>query len=205
MAFPAGEKFIPRGGAIGGRWRTRVATSGWESERAAQYADPFRLQSGILGGAGAATARARRRLGVTAKGLLLKVPVGTIVYDEDTGEKVYDFSQADERVVIARGDAAAGECAVCGLRRSQAPREHRKMGVRERAEFSAGVEAAGADVGAGGFRMWGKSTLISRIFCGRGRRWRIIRLTDVEAESGRGAGGRQGTRREFWWCGIFRG
>src|SRR5437588_10117182 len=34
--------------------------------------------------------------------ILLKVPVGTIVYDEDTGEKVFDFSQPDQKIVIAR-------------------------------------------------------------------------------------------------------
>jgi GTPase len=31
------------------------------------------------------------------------VPVGTIVYDADTGERVHDFSGADERLVVARG------------------------------------------------------------------------------------------------------
>jgi len=38
------------------------------------------------------TAKARRKLAATVKDVL-KVPVGTIVYDEDTGEKVYDFSR----------------------------------------------------------------------------------------------------------------
>src|SRR5438045_9776189 len=35
--------------------------------------------------------------------VVLKVPVGTIVYDDESGERIHDFSQPDERVVIARG------------------------------------------------------------------------------------------------------
>ena len=42
-------------------------------------------------------------LGDHGEGIVLKVPVGTIVYDEDTGEIVHDFANSDDRIVIARG------------------------------------------------------------------------------------------------------
>ena len=35
--------------------------------------------------------------------MVLKVPVGTIVYNKDTGERVHDFSQPDDRIVVAQG------------------------------------------------------------------------------------------------------
>ena len=35
--------------------------------------------------------------------LEIKIPVGTVVYDDQTGEMLHDFTLADERVLIAQG------------------------------------------------------------------------------------------------------
>src|ERR1700752_1211523 len=35
--------------------------------------------------------------------VVLKVPVGTIVYDDETGEKAFEFTTPDQRFVVARG------------------------------------------------------------------------------------------------------
>jgi len=60
--------------------------------------------------------------------VLLKVPVGTIVYDEETGEKVFDFSGPDQRMVIACGGRGGRGNARFATSVHQAPREHEPDG-----------------------------------------------------------------------------
>ena len=73
--------------------------------------------------------RGRHGEGSNCKGregedVLLKVPVGTIVYRRRTGEKVHDFSSADERVIIAHGGRGGRGNARFATSTHQAPREH---------------------------------------------------------------------------------
>ena len=63
----------------------------------------------------------------------LKVPVGTIVYDETTGERVHEFPQADERIVVARGGKGAGQRAVRYVHPPGTPRAHAGHPGEERA------------------------------------------------------------------------
>jgi GTP-binding protein len=92
--------------------------------------------------------------------------VGTIVYDEDTGEKIYDFSRSDERVVIARGGRGGRGNARFATSVHQAPREHEAGRPGEERTFRLELKLL-ADVGLVGFPNVGKSTLISRISAAR--------------------------------------
>jgi GTP-binding protein len=94
------------------------------------------------------------------------VPVGTIVFDEDTGEKVYDFSRADERVVIARGGRGGRGNAQFATSTHQAPREHEEGRPGEERNFRLELKLL-ADVGLVGYPNVGKSTLISVISAAR--------------------------------------
>src|SRR5205085_10976435 len=98
--------------------------------------------------------------------VVLKVPVGTIVYDEDTGEKIYDFSRSDERVVIARGGRGGRGNARFATSVHQAPREHEAGRPGEERTFRLELKLL-ADVGLVAFPNVGKSTLISRISAAR--------------------------------------
>jgi GTP-binding protein len=102
------------------------------------------------------------RTGRQGVDVILKVPVGTIVYDEATGEKVHDFSHPDERMVIARGGRGGRGNARFATSTHQAPRECEPGRPGEERALRLELKLL-ADVGLVGYPNAGKSTLISRI------------------------------------------
>src|SRR5260370_18553286 len=119
MAFRR-EKFVPRGGPSGGDGGHGGGILMESSERHNTLVH-FRFNPEYKGERGR-HGEGAKKTGRDGEGIVLKVPVGTIVYDEDTGEKVHDFSHPDERVVIARGGRGGGGNARVGPFTQQAPR-----------------------------------------------------------------------------------
>ena len=106
--------------------------------------------------------------GKSAEDLVLKVPVGTVVFDADTGEQLFDLTQAGQRVRAARGGHGGRGNGNPHFVRPwhQAPREHEDGRPGEERSLRLELKLL-ADVGLVGFPNAGKSTLISRISAAR--------------------------------------
>ena len=101
--------------------------------------------------------------GLDGKSVVLQVPVGTSVYDQETGELIHDFSEPDERLVIAKGGRGGRGNQHFATSTHQAPREHELGRARRGAQLTGWNSSLLADVGLVGYPNAGKSTLISRI------------------------------------------
>ena len=163
MAFRR-EKFVPRGGPSGGDGGHGGDVSMESSDQHNtlihfRFNPEYKAERGRHG-------EGAKRTGRDGEGIVLKVPVGTVVYDEDTGEVVHDFSKPNERVVIARGGRGGRGNAQFATSTHQAPREHEDGRPGEDRNFRLELKLL-ADVGLVGYPNAGKSTLISRISAAR--------------------------------------
>jgi GTP-binding protein len=163
MAFRR-EKFVPRGGPSGGDGGKGGDVVMESSERHNtlvhfRFNPEYKAERGRHG-------EGSNKTGREGVDVMLKVPVGTIVYDEETGEKVFDFSRADQRIVIARGGRGGRGNARFATSVHQAPREHEEGRAGEERKYRLELKLL-ADVGLVGYPNVGKSTLISRISAAR--------------------------------------
>src|SRR5580765_538553 len=158
------EKFVPRGGPSGGDGGKGGDVIMESNERHNtlvhfRFNPEYKAERGRHG-------EGSNKTGREGVDVTLKVPVGTIVYDEETGQKVWDFSRPDERIVIAHGGRGGRGNARFATSTHQAPREHEEGRPGEERVFRLELKLL-ADVGLVGFPNVGKSTLISRISAAR--------------------------------------
>src|SRR3954452_808389 len=158
------EKFVPRGGPSGGDGGKGGDVIMESSERHNtlvhfRFNPEYKAQRGRHG-------EGSNKTGREGEDVLLKVPVGTIVYDAESGEVVHDFSSPDDRLVIARGGRGGRGNAQFKTSVHQAPREHEDGRPGEERTLRLELKLL-ADVGLVGYPNAGKSTLISRISAAR--------------------------------------
>jgi GTP-binding protein len=96
----------------------------------------------------------------------VKVPVGTVVYDWDTGEQLFDFTEPEQRFIVAKGGRGGRGNARFAKPWHQAPTEHEPGAPGRELTLRLELKLL-ADVGLVGFPNAGKSTLISRISAAR--------------------------------------
>ena len=163
MAFRR-EKFVPRGGPSGGDGGKGGDIVMESSERHNtlvhfRFNPEHKAERGRHG-------EGSNKTGRDGGDVVLKVPVGTIVYDDETGDKVFEFTQAVQRFAIARGGRGGRGNARFATSVHQAPREHEAGRPGEEHTYRLELKLL-ADVGLVGYPNVGKSTLISRISAAR--------------------------------------
>jgi GTP-binding protein len=163
MAFRR-EMFVPRGGPSGGDGGKGGDIVMESSERHNtlvhfRFNPEHSAQRGRHG-------EGSNKTGRDGKGIVLKVPVGTIVFDDETGDKLFEFSQPDQSFVIAHGGRGGRGNARFATSVHQAPREHEAGREGEQHTYRLELKLL-ADVGLVGYPNVGKSTLISRISAAR--------------------------------------
>ena len=109
----------------------------------------------------AATASAPTCPDPPANPLTLNVPVGTLLYDDETGELIHDFTQAGDTIAIARGGRGGRGNQHFATSTHQAPREHELGRSGEERRYRLELRLL-ADAGLVGYPNVVKSTLISR-------------------------------------------
>ena len=163
MAFRR-EKFVPRGGPSGGDGG-HGGDILMESSLSHNTLVHFRFNpehKAQRGGHGLGS----NCSGYSGEHLTLKVPVGTILYDEDTGEQIHDFARVGESLPIARGGRGGRGNQHFATSTHQAPREHELGRAGEERHYRLELRLL-ADAGLVGFPNVGKSTLISRLSAAR--------------------------------------
>jgi len=158
------EKFVPRGGPSGGDGG-RGGDVWMESSERHNTLVHFRFNPEYKAGRGR-HGEGSNKTGSEGADITLKVPVGTILYDDETGERIHDFSQPDERIMVARGGRGGRGNARFATSTHQAPREHELGREGEERRYRLELKLL-ADVGLVGYPNVGKSTLISRISAAR--------------------------------------
>ncbi|HUI54919.1 MAG TPA: GTPase ObgE [Bryobacteraceae bacterium] len=163
MAFRR-EKYVPRGGPSGGDGGrggdvVLVADEHENTLLKFRFNPEHKAERGRHG-------EGSNRTGADGRSIDVDVPVGTIVYDEATGERLFDFTEPGQRFTVARGGRGGRGNARFATSTHQAPTEHEPGHPGEEKRLRLELKLL-ADVGLVGFPNAGKSTLISRISAAR--------------------------------------
>jgi GTP-binding protein len=154
------EKFVPKGGPSGGDGG-KGGDVVLEADRNVhtlldfKYKRHYRAERGRHG-------EGNKRSGKSGEDLVIKVPVGTLVKDAESGEVLGDLTEHGQRLVVARGGRGGRGNAAFATPTRRAPdfAEPGQPGEERWIELELKLLA---DVGLVGFPNAGKSTLLSRI------------------------------------------
>jgi GTP-binding protein len=154
------EDGVPRGGPSGGDGGNGgsviiVADSHLSSLLDYKYKRHYKAERGEDG-------RNKDQYGAAGPDLTLKVPVGTVIYDEETGEPIVDLDADGATFVLAQGGFGGKGNIHFKTPWNQAPRTAEPGTLGEEKTVRLELKLL-ADVGLLGFPNVGKSTFISRV------------------------------------------
>lgn len=158
------EKYVPRGGPSGGDGGHGgniflEANPNDNTLLRYRYNREFKADRGRHGEGSNCT-------GHSGADMVLQVPVGTLVMDEQSGESIADLAASGQRVLVAKGGRGGRGNQNFAKPWHQAPREHEEGQPGEERHLRLELKLL-ADVGLVGFPNAGKSTLISVISAAR--------------------------------------
>jgi len=158
------EKYVPRGGPSGGDGG-RGGDVWLEADESLntllhlRYNPEHTAENGRHG-------EGANRSGRAGADVIVRVPVGTQVFDAETGELLCDLTAHGARFLAARGGRGGFGNAHFATSTNRAPRYHQQGSPGEERELQLELKLL-ADVGLVGFPNVGKSTLIATISAAR--------------------------------------
>jgi len=154
------EKYVPRGGPSGGDGGgggdvVLVSSENYNTLLHFRFNPEHTAERGRHG-------EGSNRTGRDGESIEVPVPVGTIVFNADTGEQLFDFTAAGQRFTVAHGGRGGRGNARFATATHQAPTEHEDGKPGDFLQLRLELKLL-ADVALVGFPNAGKSTLISRL------------------------------------------
>ena len=154
------EKFVPRGGPDGGDGgRGGDVIIKCSSHRRTlypfRYKRQFKAQNGSYG-------QGKQKTGKKGDDLVIEIPLGTIITDEETNQIIKDFTQPDETCVVAEGGRGGQGNSRFKTSTHRSPRFAQPGEPGKFLKLKLELKLL-ADVGLIGLPNAGKSTLISGI------------------------------------------
>lgn len=152
------EAYVPKGGPSGGDGGKGgsiifEATTSLSTLLDFRYHREYKARNGNNG-------MAKKMHGSDGADLILRVPVGTVIYNEDTGRKMADLTRNGQKVVIAKGGRGGRGNTRFATSRNPAPQICERGEPGEKFNLVCELKLL-ADVGLVGFPSVGKSTFLS--------------------------------------------
>ena len=158
------EKFVPRGGPSGGDGGRGgdvivLADASLNTLLHLRYNPQHIAQRGLHG-------EGSNRSGRNGEDLIIRVPVGTQIFDATTGDLLHDLNHDGDQWLAARGGRGGFGNAHFTTSTNRAPRYHQTGSPGEELDLQLELKLL-ADVGLVGFPNAGKSTFISTVSAAR--------------------------------------
>lgn len=154
------EKYIEMGGPNGGNGG-RGADIIFETDAGLKTLIDLKMMKHIKGEKGI-NGKGSERNGANAEDIIIKVPLGTTITDEDTGLVIADLTTIGERVIVAKGGRGGRGNKAFATHEVPAPRMS-ELGEPGEVKFVKCELKMLADVGLVGMPSVGKSTILSMI------------------------------------------